>query len=470
MTFENRPVFTLQPQYVDPVETSSDDGTRDAVGYGAATPWRVQPYAQRIYKMKFLLERPEIRQLEAFFDARRGQFEGFWLPTWNGDFRLTAPVNATDASFSVEYSGFAPFFAMHPGNARVAFILRDGTILPHTITGAVANPPTEAVQFLGNSGFSCPLEALVSNLAYVRFNSDELAIQYTTDSLAEVEIEFLELPMEYAQVDAGELPVWLYEISQGSNFWRWTSYGAPIVSGSTSWSPEDITHTSIKKSTDCFDEGVNLKIGLRSASNPFYQFLSGPPPVPVHVKLYRVLLPGLAIGSPLYEADVRTVAFTQRGVVDVTLASAMGIAEARVPRVLVQTLCNWQLFETNTCCVVEASRRITAHISASSGTAIKSPGFAIGDNYLSLGRAMFGDETRLITWHTGDQIGLNAAFRANVPVGAFVKVVPGCDKSLGTCGSKFGNVTNFGGFPYVPLKNPQLTALNPPATDGGGKK
>ena len=40
--------------------------------------------------------------------------------------------------------------------------------------------------------------------------------------------------------------------------------------------------------------------------------------------------------------------------------------------------------------------------------------------------------------------------RAGVAPGDTVRVEAGCDKSLGTCKAKFGNVVNFRGFPYIP--------------------
>jgi uncharacterized phage protein (TIGR02218 family) len=35
-----------------------------------------------------------------------------------------------------------------------------------------------------------------------------------------------------------------------------------------------------------------------------------------------------------------------------------------------------------------------------------------------------------------------------------VTIYPGCDRSLATCISKFDNRPNFGGFPWMPQKNP----------------
>jgi uncharacterized phage protein (TIGR02218 family) len=58
--------------------------------------------------------------------------------------------------------------------------------------------------------------------------------------------------------------------------------------------------------------------------------------------------------------------------------------------------------------------------------------------------------------------------RAPVVAGDLVRVEAGCDKSLGMCRAKFGNVVNFRGYPHIPGDDwvttyPQRTARN----DGG---
>ena len=39
-------------------------------------------------------------------------------------------------------------------------------------------------------------------------------------------------------------------------------------------------------------------------------------------------------------------------------------------------------------------------------------------------------------------------------VGQDVDVFAGCDHTVDTCDQKFDNVINYGGWPYVPSKNP----------------
>jgi uncharacterized phage protein (TIGR02218 family) len=35
-----------------------------------------------------------------------------------------------------------------------------------------------------------------------------------------------------------------------------------------------------------------------------------------------------------------------------------------------------------------------------------------------------------------------------------IEVIPGCDKTINNCSDKFSNTDNFGGYPYIPDRNP----------------
>jgi uncharacterized phage protein (TIGR02218 family) len=66
---------------------------------------------------------------------------------------------------------------------------------------------------------------------------------------------------------------------------------------------------------------------------------------------------------------------------------------------------------------------------------------------------------RFITAHKGDNITLNRPIDG-LAASDFVKLYPGCDRSVSTCHTKFNNLLNNGSFPYIPNKNPfSLTSL-----------
>lgn len=74
------------------------------------------------------------------------------------------------------------------------------------------------------------------------------------------------------------------------------------------------------------------------------------------------------------------------------------------------------------------------------------------DGYFTAGWVENGFERVYVVGHTGDTLQLISNFVAlREPT---FKVFAGCNKSRDTCLNKFGNEPNFGGWPFVPGKNP----------------
>lgn len=91
------------------------------------------------------------------------------------------------------------------------------------------------------------------------------------------------------------------------------------------------------------------------------------------------------------------------------------------------------------------------------------------DGYYLGGMVRAPDGTlRMIIAHTGAYLKLTRQFNnvligvgygynyGNLYGGEPVEIIlyPGCDRTKSTCISKFNNLENFGGFPYIPKKNP----------------
>ncbi len=83
------------------------------------------------------------------------------------------------------------------------------------------------------------------------------------------------------------------------------------------------------------------------------------------------------------------------------------------------------------------------------------------DGYFSGGFAKWqkpdGDiELRMITSHTGNQITMTFAMPglSEESIAQTVQIYPGCPHTLSVCGSRFSNVLNYGGQPWIPQKNP----------------
>jgi hypothetical protein len=81
-------------------------------------------------------------------------------------------------------------------------------------------------------------------------------------------------------------------------------------------------------------------------------------------------------------------------------------------------------------------------------------------DYWEAGYVHFNNERRLINRQTGTgNFKLNIQFR-DTPLNQTVRVLPGCKlRRVLDCHQKFNNVLRYGGFSWVPLRNPH---------DGGG--
>ncbi len=58
-----------------------------------------------------------------------------------------------------------------------------------------------------------------------------------------------------------------------------------------------------------------------------------------------------------------------------------------------------------------------------------------------------------------DSVGVELLAPLQLPAGAVVQLVAGCDHSTAICASRFNNLNNYGGFPHLPNKNPFSTGV-----------
>ena len=68
------------------------------------------------------------------------------------------------------------------------------------------------------------------------------------------------------------------------------------------------------------------------------------------------------------------------------------------------------------------------------------------------------NDARMILAQSGDVMTLLIPFAETV-LGSDIDLFAGCDHSLAICDTKFANTINYGGFPFVPRKNPFNTRL-----------
>ena len=132
------------------------------------------------------------------------------------------------------------------------------------------------------------------------------------------------------------------------------------------------------------------------------------------------------------------------------------------PRFTYMGLCNHILYDER--CKVDISLfDFTGLVSAVSLNDITVNGASgLGAGFFVGGFARFPagsqDDARLILSQSGDVMTRLLPFAETV-LGSDIDLFAGCDHSLAICDSKFAAVLNYGGFPFVPRKNPFNTRL-----------
>ncbi len=131
------------------------------------------------------------------------------------------------------------------------------------------------------------------------------------------------------------------------------------------------------------------------------------------------------------------------------------------PTKLFQRLCPHMLYDAQ-CAVLESNHTVSGVITIPdlNNTRIFTMAeAAAGGTVYKGGYALRGlDEYRTIEDHAGNTITLVSAFEG-LQTGETLQVFAGCDKAISTCNVTFSNVEQYGGFPFIPIKNPFVVGL-----------
>lgn len=265
---------------------------------------------------------------------------------------------------------------------------------------------------------------------------------------------------EVSREDGAPLELYLFELS-GVAF-AYTNGEATWTYDSNDYIPQYVKRGSITNEAD--KAGQQIEVNM-PAANDFAQLYVGVVPGErASLKIYQVHrtdTPGFET-KQIFEGVVSTVAYTKNGKESKIICRPLTSAGERpIPRRTYQGVCNHVLFDGR-CGLLEVTYQETGTATVVSGRDITITGLtnAVTGDYWEAGYVEFGNERRLIVGQTANVFKLNLEFKES-PVGETVRVLPGCKlRRVTDCSTKFNNVKNFGGFSYVPLKNPFETGID----------
>ncbi len=165
----------------------------------------------------------------------------------------------------------------------------------------------------------------------------------------------------------------------------------------------------------------------------------------------------------IFDGFIVSIAFTNNvKIAKLACRPAISVLARQVPRFTYQNSCNHVLYDEG--CKVDdtdpafrASNQPVASIVGSVLT-ITGLGGSFTDGWFNGGyvEVIGNTDFRLVLDHVGDDLTLLFPFAIDPTI---VNVFAGCDHTIQTCKSKFNNVLNYGGFAFVPTKNPFATGL-----------
>jgi uncharacterized phage protein (TIGR02218 family) len=265
---------------------------------------------------------------------------------------------------------------------------------------------------------------------------------------------------EEKSIESGQ-PVELYEFIIGATTFRYTSAEDIITFNSQQWLPRQISRNAPIQSTD--ERKGRLQVSLPSDDDVASRFIGIVPGELMTLTVTRTHRGDLTEGYVLWKGRVTGAVYLKDGAECQLEGLTTEAAFSRpIPRFKYQGLCNHVLYDTG-CGLTASSFQYTGNVSAISGNIITVDGLfaSKGAQWARGGYIEFGTgvDFRLVLAQPDDNCTLLLPFNDTGLVGQNVKVFAGCDHTLAVCLSKFSNVDNYGGFPYVPTKNPFTTRL-----------
>lgn len=246
-------------------------------------------------------------------------------------------------------------------------------------------------------------------------------------------------------------PVELYRFAFQTQAWTLTSTQLPILKDAESYTPAAITRSSLEQTNEINRNGIEIRL---PRDHPVAAlFIASPPEGVVSVTLYRQ-----HAGDPDQEFITLwkgRVLVARLSASEATLKCEPVVSSLKRTglRARYQLLCRHVLYSAG-CGALKDNFRVDGTVAAVSGTTVEVEAAGTQpDGYFVAGMLQTMEGLRMIVAHAGGSLTLIAPM-PSLAVGQSVQLYAGCDHSTGQCAGRFNNLANYGGFPFVPIKNP----------------
>lgn len=246
----------------------------------------------------------------------------------------------------------------------------------------------------------------------------------------------------------------LYEWSRGTTYWRYTSGDRAATFNQQTYAPAAIKRSALADTQESAKNKLDITVPL---SLPLLQQWRGGGTPSEEIKLTVYQLRGGMV-SIVWRGVLANPTFSDREAVLHHLPPAAAAARIGLTPPWSKT-CHKVLYSAGLggCNASLAGMRVDGTLTAVAGKVMQAAAWAgKPDGWFERGFVMWatatGTERRAIVSHAGDTLTLLTP--AGATAGTVVSAYPGCDQTALTCRDKFHNIDNFGGFAWLPSKNP----------------
>ena len=250
-------------------------------------------------------------------------------------------------------------------------------------------------------------------------------------------------------------PVLLFDFAQGASVWRFSNVSADVVYLTNTYTASSMNIGEVEQSTNI--DKVTLKISLPRDNTLAIAMLNDAGDAPITVTVFR----GHLDDGEFVTYWKGRISSQSSSVNEVSLECEPIFTSIKRPglRARYQKTCRHALYQRG-CNLTDTDFADAASVSSITKLAVTLAtdpsgvsGFYIG------GMIEFNGVKRYITNHAGTSLTLMRAFNdleSEVAASGTqaVTLYPGCDHTKATCIAKFNNLANYGGFPFIPKKNP----------------
>ncbi len=250
----------------------------------------------------------------------------------------------------------------------------------------------------------------------------------------------------------GGKPVELYRFTVGTEVFTYCSSSTDVIYNDETYTSAPIKRSATSQESESAHDTLTVSVGIDNAVSQL--FLLGSPEQVVGLTIFRMHLGGE--GAVCIWKGRVTLAKWNENRCEFSCESIFSKQKqaGRGPRYTKQ--CRVDLYglqcgvDKSTVAVAGTASAIDASLTivSSDATAAFAAGYFVGGMLQTASGA-----ARTIIRQSGSALTVSSPIMG-LEIGSAITIYPGCDRSLATCNSKFGNIANYRSFAWIPSDNP----------------